>query len=101
MQNDPSDRQTRMSALIEDKSIEELRQTTLQAIDHAYKSAAEVAEAWATFQGAMGTIAELRESNRQLRERIAELEHPLSSLAWRGAHAAAAPLRMARRGRPT
>ena len=95
MDDQPSDRYARMAALIDDRSIEELRQTALQAIDHAYKSAAEVAEAWARYEGAMGTIAELHDSNRRLRERIDELENDLKSLrslaAWRGAQVVAGP----------
>ena len=67
---DRIDRSERIAGLIDDLSVEDLRRTTLQAIDHAYKSAAEVAQAWATYEGALGTIAELTDENRRLRERI-------------------------------
>lgn len=74
MTKELSARTERIAGLIEDLSIDDLRRTTLQAIDHAHKSAAEVAQAWATYEGAMGTIAELRDENRRLRERIEAIE---------------------------
>jgi hypothetical protein len=65
------ERNERIAGLIEDMSVEELRRTTLQAIDHAYKVSAEVAEATAKLQGALGTIEALREENQHLRRRLA------------------------------
>ena len=61
------ERNDRMAGLIEDLSGDDLRRTTLQAIDHAYKSAAEVAEATAKLQGALGQIAALKAENEVLR----------------------------------
>ena len=65
------ERTERIAGLLEELSVEDLRRTTLQAIDHAYKASAEVAEAQATVQGALGTIAALRAENQQLRDRLA------------------------------
>ena len=71
---DESARARRIAPHLENLSIDDLRRTTLQAIDHAHKSAAEVAQAWATYEGAMGTIAELMDENRRLKERIEAIE---------------------------
>jgi hypothetical protein len=89
MTADNSERSERIAGLIEDLSIEDLRRTTLQAIDHAYKSAAEVAQAWATYEGAMGTIAELRDENRRLSERIDTIEAQGLGIAHRAKRSAA------------
>ena len=64
------ERSERISGLIGDLSGDDLRRTTLQAIDHAYKSAAEVAEATAKLQGALGSIAALRDENKMLRAMV-------------------------------
>ena len=71
---DDSDRSKRIAGLIDNLSVDDLRRTTLQAIDHAHKSAAEVAQAWATYEGALGTIAALSDENRRLRQRIEAIE---------------------------
>jgi regulator of replication initiation timing len=65
------ERTERMAELLDGLSAEDLRRTVVQAIDHAYKASAEVAEAQATVQGALGTIATLRAENEQLRHRLA------------------------------
>jgi hypothetical protein len=96
MNIDLSDRSARIAHLIEGQSIDELRRTTLQAIDHAYKSAAEVAQAWATFEGAQGTIAELTDENRRLRETIEALESRGLGLAHRAKRSAATAAGQAR-----
>ncbi len=64
------ERTERIAGLIEEFSVEELRRTTLQAIDHAYTACAEVAEANAKLQGALGVLGELRDENRRLREAL-------------------------------
>ena len=71
---DPTERSSRIEALIGDCSVDQLRQTVLQSIDHAHQSAAEVAEAWAMYEGAQGTIAELLDENRRLRAQVQELQ---------------------------
>jgi peroxiredoxin len=96
MTTEQSQRSERIAGLIDDLSIEDLRRTTLQAIDHAHKSAAEVAQAWATYEGAMGTIAELRDENRRLRERIEAIEAQGLGLAHRAKRSAATVIEQTR-----
>jgi hypothetical protein len=101
---DESDRSKRVAGLIADLPVEDLRRTTLQAIDHAYKSAAEVAQAWATYEGALGTIAELKDENRRLRERIETIETRglgITHRAKRSAANAAEQARSVRKRQPS
>ena len=93
---DDSDRSRRIAGLIDDLSTDELRQTALQAIDHAYKSAAEVAQAWATYEGALGIIAALKDENRRLRERIEVIESRGFGVAHRARRSAINAAEMAR-----
>lgn len=80
---DDSDRSKRIAGLIDNLSADELRQTALQAIDHAHKSAAEVAQAWATYEGALGIIAALKDENHRLRQRIEVIESRKFGVAHR------------------
>ena len=48
------ERTERIADLLDELSVEDLRRTTLQAIDHAYKSSAEVAEAHGDGAGRAG-----------------------------------------------
>jgi peroxiredoxin len=99
MTTDKSNRSDRIAGLIENLSVDDLRRTTLQAIDHAHKSAAEVAQAWATYEGAMGTIAELQDENRRLRERLEEIEAHGLGLTHRAKRSAAAVVEQTRLAR--
>ena len=96
MEIDPTDRSTRIASLIGDCSVDELRRTVLQSIDHAHQSAAEVAEAWAMHDGAQGTIAELMDENRRLRAMVKELQFR-PERSKRNSDLLAGPARAARR----
>jgi hypothetical protein len=101
---DDSDRSKRIAGLIDNFTVDDLRRTTLQAIDHAHKSAAEVAQAWATYEGALGTIAALKEENRRLRERVEAIESRglgVAHRAKRSARSVADILRSARKRPPS
>ncbi len=102
MPTEPTDRSIRVADLIAGHSIEDLRRAVLQSVDHAYKSAADVAEAWAMYEGALGTIAELKDENRRLKEAVIDRERQLdlivSSRAWRSTQVVARPARVVRRG---
>ena len=93
---DDSDRSKRIAGLIGDLSADDLRKIALQAIDHAHKSAAEVAQAWATYEGALGTIAALKDENRRLRERIEVIESQGFGVARRAKRSMITAAEMAR-----
>lgn len=93
---EPTERSSRIAALITDCPVDQLRQTVLQSIDHAHQSAAEVAEAWAMYEGAQGTIAELLDENRRLRARLRELL-PDAPASKRNSDLLARPGRLVRR----
>lgn len=84
-------RSARIASLIERSSDDDLRRATLQAIDHAYKTSAEIAQISAVHEGAIGVIAQLQQENDRLRERISVLEEKRSAPARTG------PLRAAGR----
>jgi len=94
---EPTERSARIAALIGDCSVDELRRTVLQSIDHAHQSAAEVAEAWAMYEGAQGTIAELLDENRRLLARVQELQVAPQQRPRRNSDLLAGPARAARR----
>ncbi len=96
---DDSDRSKRIAGLIDNLSADELRRTALQAIDHAHKSAAEVAQAWATYEGALGIIAALKDENHRLRERIDVIESRGFGVAHRAKRSAVTAAGMARSAR--
>jgi Spy/CpxP family protein refolding chaperone len=93
---DPTERNARIAALIEDYPVDRLRQAVLQSIDHAHQSAAEVAQAWAMYEGAQGTIAELLDENRRLRAQLKELRE-VQSVPRRNSDLLTRPARVARR----
>jgi hypothetical protein len=94
------ERTERIADLLEDLSVEDLRRTTLQAIDHAYKASAEVADAQATVQGALGTIAALRAENQQLRDRLSGRGGPAERSVAAARTTAAKTVRWAQRQVP-
>ena len=100
MPQNHTNRSERVERLIEGKTVEELRRATLQAIDHAYKSAAEVAEMRAIYEGALGNISELTSENQRLRTRVETLERQYARLAatraWHTAQRMARGARTAR-----
>lgn len=62
------------ASLVDSHSVAELKLAVLRAIDHARKTSAEIDEYRARLDGALGALSALREENRQLKLRIAELE---------------------------
>lgn len=66
------ERTERIAGLLDDLSVEDLRRTALQAIDHAHKSAAEVAEAHARWANEASLVAQLMDENARLRARTTD-----------------------------
>lgn len=100
----PSSRTERVARLLPVDDAEQLRLTALQAIDHAYKSAAEVAEMRAVLDGIHGRIGLLQEENARLREALEEMRQDRAKVAatraWRAAsHARVRLVTMSRRAR--
>ena len=89
--NDPTvTRSARIEPRLADMSAQQLQLTALQAIDAAHHAAAEVAEARAVYEGALGEVARLSEENRVLRELLDDLDADMSPIrrAWHGARTA-------------
>jgi hypothetical protein len=69
-----SDELPHYAAIVDSYSEAELKLAVLRAIDHARKTSAEIDEYRARLDGALGTLAALREENSQLKVRLTELE---------------------------
>jgi len=94
-----ADRLGRVELRLADMSIEELQLTALQAIDAAHHAAAEVAEAKAFYEGALGEFARLSAENSELRELLDDLDSDMTVVrrVWHTTQRAARPLRREQR----
>lgn len=85
--HDLAPRTERVARFLHEQGVDELRLTALHAVDHAYKSAAEVAEMRAVYEGALGKIGLLEDENERLRDEVDRLKQQygrvVASGAWR------------------
>lgn len=103
MLENSTDRTERMSHLLADASDDDLRRIALQAVDHAHHASAEVAQAYALYEGAKGIIAEFADETNTLKGQVEELEEQLEAIwasrRWKLAGALTAPATVLRRRR--